>query len=84
MATMVESAGKKLHAGDPRESKPFGETIRCSRCNGLMVGEQGFAARIDTGEASVSLRRCVQCGEIVDPVILRNRRLQHGTDLSRT
>jgi hypothetical protein len=49
-----------------------------------MVGEQGCAATIDTGEAIVFLRRCVQCGEVIDPVILKNRRLRLGNDLSRT
>ena len=28
-----------------------------------------------TGELEFAARRCVQCGEVVDPVILRNRRL---------
>ena len=38
----------------------------CSRCGGLMVMEH----LID-----FTALRCVQCGEIVDPVILHNRRL---------
>lgn len=36
----------------------------CSRCGGLMVTEQ----LID-----LPAHRCVQCGEVVDPVILQNR-----------
>ena len=27
-----------------------------------------------TGELEFAAKRCVQCGEVVDPVILRNRR----------
>lgn len=45
---------------------------RCPRCSGLMVAEwcedlSDYAAQ-----------RCVQCGEIVDPVILRNRGTLQG------
>lgn len=84
MATMVESRERKSNSRSRIGAESFGEATRCPRCNGLMVGEQGFAATIDTGETIMSLRRCVQCGEIVDPVILQNRRLQHGTNLSWT
>lgn len=40
-------------------------TTRCVRCSGLMVVEQSV---------DFPVRRCVQCGEVIDPVILRNRR----------
>jgi hypothetical protein len=36
---------------------------RCSRCNGFMTRD---------GELPVACR-CVQCGDVVDPTILRNR-----------
>jgi hypothetical protein len=36
----------------------------CLRCGGLMVTEQLM---------DLPAHRCVQCGEIVDPVILHNR-----------
>jgi len=44
---------------------------RCPRCSGLMVAEwcQDLS--------DYSAQRCVQCGEVIDPVILQNR-LQHG------
>lgn len=43
-------------------------TDRCPRCGGLMVAEwcqdlSGYTAQ-----------RCVQYGEVIDPVILQNRR----------
>jgi hypothetical protein len=56
-------------------------SVRCSRCHGLMVAEQGFDSLLGTSEATESLRRCVQCGEVTDPVILQNRRLQLGSHL---
>jgi hypothetical protein len=41
---------------------------RCPRCSGLMVAE--WCEDLSDYRA----QRCVQCGEIVDPVILQNRR----------
>ena len=43
---------------------------RCPRCSGLMVAEWC----LDLSDHAA--QRCVQCGEIVDPVILRNRGAQ--------
>lgn len=40
------------------------ESNRCSRCGGFMVEEQ---------LVDFEAHRCVQCGEVVDPVILENR-----------
>ena len=49
-------------------------TDRCPRCGGLMVAE--WCEDLSDYRA----QRCVQCGEIVDPVILQNRR-QCGTTI---
>ena len=43
---------------------------RCPRCTGMMVAE--WCEDLSDYRA----QRCVQCGEIVDPVILRNRGAQ--------
>ena len=45
---------------------------RCSRCNGLMVDEWGQDL------SDYHAQRCVQCGEVIDPVILCNRGAQNG------
>jgi hypothetical protein len=47
----------------------------CRRCGGLMV----LARYTDCWDDAdnVAVRRCVQCGEVVDPVILHNRHA-HG------
>ncbi len=41
---------------------------RCPRCSGLMVAE--WCEDLSDYRA----HRCVQCGEVIDPVILQNRR----------
>jgi len=48
----------------------------CSRCGGLMVIEQCFDFRDDTGQLDFMARRCVQCGEVIDPLIQQNRQRQ--------
>ena len=45
----------------------------CTRCGGLMVDDFCMDVLGNIGEAEVAAKRCVQCGEVVDPVILRNR-----------
>jgi ribosomal protein L37E len=47
-------------------------TTECPRCGGFMVIEPCFDFRV---------QRCVQCGNLVDPVILQNR--QHGPAAGR-
>ena len=64
MATAVESPAEKLKEANPIGWGQLASATRCSRCGGLMVMEQCF---------DLLARRCVQCGEIVDPVILQNR-----------
>lgn len=48
----------------------------CARCGGLMVGDFCMDLLHSTCELELAAKRCVQCGEVVDPVIQRNRRLR--------
>jgi Zn ribbon nucleic-acid-binding protein len=50
----------------------FHSAKRCPRCSGLMVAE--WCEDLSDYRA----QRCVQCGEVVDPVILQNRRALQG------
>ncbi|MFQ5597285.1 MAG: hypothetical protein ACE5GK_04465 [Nitrospiria bacterium] len=59
--------------------------MRCLRCKGMTMEE-----RIETCEGSALLIRCLQCGDLVDSVVLYNRLLsldflgvsRSGTDSS--
>ena len=59
------------------ESHTVSSTIQhesiCSRCGGLMVQDFCLDVLGNIGESEFAAKRCVQCGEVVDPVILRNR-----------
>lgn len=60
------------------------DSIRCSRCSGFMIVEESFDFIVGADHRDFLVRRCVQCGEVVDPVILQNRRSQLENDPSRT
>jgi len=45
----------------------------CARCGGLMVNDFCMDVLNNLGESKVAAKRCVQCGEVVDLVILQNR-----------
>ena len=49
----------------------------CTRCGGLLVEE--FCLDLSNSECTTAAQRCVQCGELVDPVILANRTRRSGT-----
>ena len=53
-----------------RRENPAGST-RCFRCTGLMVAEESFDSMVGHSRADFLVRRCVQCGEVIDPVILQ-------------
>lgn len=52
------------------------DAMKCTRCEGLMVADN----LVDLQESCVPMwmrgMRCVSCGNIVDPLILRHRMLQ--------
>ena len=43
------------------------------RCGELMVTEYYLDLQDDTGQIGITGLRCTSCGEVIDPVILRNR-----------
>jgi hypothetical protein len=45
----------------------------CLRCGGLMVDDFCMDLLNGVRELKAVASRCVQCGEVVDPVILKNR-----------
>lgn len=48
----------------------------CLRCGGLMVNEVSLELMNGSSEPECATKRCVQCGDILDPVILRNRHIR--------
>lgn len=48
------------------------ESLRCARCDGLMAPFE-LIDLLDSIEVRCEAFRCVNCGEIVDPVLVANR-----------
>jgi hypothetical protein len=76
MATLTD-----VHVEDLKQARAKGwtqldGTDECPRCRGLLVTDSYLDLEDDTGRIDFLARRCVQCGEVIDPVILLNRRRQ--------
>lgn len=83
MARAVIFPGRDRKRESPVAAGPPAGQVRCWRCRGLMVVESCFDFASDTGQLDCLTRRCVQCGEVNDPVILQNRRLQLEKNVAR-
>lgn len=70
MGTVLAVTQQQSIEAATRSRASIHSTDCCPRCGGLMVAEWCQ----DLSDYTV--QRCVQCGEIVDPVILRNRGAQ--------
>lgn len=55
-------------------SSTVADQSTCTRCGGLMVKELYMDLLDSVDESPLPPKRCVQCGEVVDVVILTNRR----------
>ena len=71
MAMRLGFSTKDLKDADTTSWKEGVSTVKCLRCGGLLVAEPGTDFWDDAGNLAV--RRCVQCGGLVDQVILQNR-----------
>jgi RNase P subunit RPR2 len=72
----MASAKQRARVGELGNQSDFSPTLRpssCLRCGGLMVNEVSMDLWNSTSELECTTRRCVQCGDIIDVVILRNR-----------
>jgi hypothetical protein len=62
-----------LRETDSRETSLTGG---CVRCGGYMTTGRYIDLQDDTGQIEFEAERCVQCGDVVDPIIRRNRAQQ--------
>lgn len=49
------------------------ETLSCARCGGFLVPSHCLDLESSWGDRWCQTLRCIQCGELIDSVILRNR-----------
>lgn len=76
MATTLTERTRDEQLQNQTVSSEVQRQLICTRCSGLMVSDFCMDLLSSTGELEFAAKRCVQCGEVVDPVIQRNRRLR--------
>ena len=57
----------------PVELEKATSSDACTRCGGLLVSHWCMNVNYDAGGMEILTKRCLQCGEVIDPVILENR-----------
>jgi len=73
MARALEEETRAEQLGNHTVSSVALHETTCTRCGGLMVDDSYMDILNNVGELKFAAKRCVQCGEVVDPVILQNR-----------
>jgi hypothetical protein len=53
--------------------QPILKSRQCLRCQGYLVGDLCYDIDDDQGQRWFQALRCVQCGDVLDPIIMRNR-----------
>ena len=76
MTTFPKNTTKSL-AVEPLSNLSLNQK-NCQRCGGFMITDRCLDVVSDTGEVGIAVRRCIQCGDVIDPTIIRNRRLPAG------
>jgi hypothetical protein len=79
MARAFTEKKRAEQIGSHTVSSALPHELTCDRCGGLMVTDFYMDLLFCIGETEFAAKRCVQCGEIVDPVILRNRQLRQNS-----
>jgi len=74
---VMRSARTKKHQTPPCSNQgisySLGSPLTCQRCQGLLVREFCMDIHDGTGENGFWAARCLQCGELLDPLILHHR-----------
>ena len=59
------------------------DNSNCERCGGLMVDIQCLDIDDPSGQLWFDAKHCVQCGNLIDPIILKNQETDHSQDDDR-
>lgn len=81
-APNVGAASQTVRLASPTQP-PALPGLACLRCGGLLVTSFTASLERDTTGTPVTLRRCVNCGDCVDPFILANREKGPGPVITR-
>ena len=73
MATTTEKIKTREEQDDIERAMKLLLNQDCHRCGGLMITDLCFDVESNTGEFEIEIRKCLSCGETIDPTILINR-----------
>jgi hypothetical protein len=73
MARALTEQARATQLDEHTVSSAVRHVSMCMRCGGLMVNDFCMDVLNSVGESRFDAKRCVQCGEVVDPMILENR-----------
>ena len=73
MITKLNKDHTELNNSQTEKSNKILLDKYCHRCGGLMISEHCFDIQSHTGEFDILIRKCLSCGETIDPTILKNR-----------
>ena len=79
MAMRLGIPAKELNDAETTSWKEGVRTVPCVRCGGLLVADL-CTDFWDDGK-NLAVRRCVQCGALIDQVILQNRQRRPTSEL---
>ena len=71
-STKLTSASPPTNVSSVKTEQPK-TSDKCTRCGGFMVSHWCMNVNYDAGGMEILTQRCLQCGEVIDPVILENR-----------
>lgn len=81
MASMSKERMGAERPGTQAISASAQQELRCGRCGGLMASDGCIDLLGSRGQPEFAAKRCVQCGEVIDPVIRHNRQLRQDQQI---
>jgi hypothetical protein len=63
----------ETHGTPDTSSSSAPQAGTCARCGGLLLTQHYMDLLDDTGQINITAWHCTMCGEVIDPVILKNR-----------
>lgn len=61
-----------------KNGNPLSDRINCSRCGGMLILTFCISPDQSTWDFEIPVGKCLQCGDMIDPTILKHRTQSHS------
>jgi hypothetical protein len=78
----IQKEGNGARQGSPAHGTPADGKMACGRCGGFLVVEKGYEEAAIVAIAGMITTRCVNCGNLEDPLIRLNRAVRFLSERS--